>query len=111
MRAHHLGDLFPVLEEDKSGHGADAQFLGDVGDLVDVEFVEAGGGVGVGELDDLGGDGFAGGAPGGHAVDDHEGGVGEGGVVVGFAVAGEGGVSWNGVFFSFFFSCVEMGEG
>lgn len=86
MRPHDLGDLFPVLEEDERGHGADAQFLGDVGHLVDVEFVETGGGVGIGELDDFGGDGFAGGAPGGHAVDDHEGGVGEGGVVVGFAV-------------------------
>lgn len=109
MRPHDLGDLFPVLEEDKSGHGADAQFLGDVGDLVDVEFVEAGGGVGVGELDDFRGDGFARGAPGSHAVDDHEGGVGQGGVVVGFAVVGgRGCVSLKCVFL---FSGVEMGEG
>ncbi|KAL9008879.1 MAG: hypothetical protein Q9180_009457, partial [Flavoplaca navasiana] len=61
-------------------------FLGDFGDFVNVEFVEAGGGVGVGEFDDFGGDDFAGGAPGGHAVDDHKGGIGHGGVEVGFAM-------------------------
>lgn len=88
MRAHDLADLLSVLEDHKGRHGADAEFLGDVGDFVDVELVEAGVRVGVGELDDFGGDGFAGGAPGGHAVDDHEGRVGEGFVVGGFA--GEG---------------------
>lgn len=93
MRTHHLPDLLSVLEDDEGGHGADAQFPGDLGDFVDVEFVEAGGGVGVGELDYFGGDDFTRGAPGGHAVDDHEGGIGEGGVVVGFAVGG--GVSWE----------------
>lgn len=44
-----LGDLLAVLEQDKGGHGADAEFLSDIGDLVDVNLVEAGVGVGVGE--------------------------------------------------------------
>lgn len=44
----------------------------------------------VGHLDDFGGDHFAGAAPGGHAVEDHEAGGGEGGVEVGFAVGGGG---------------------
>lgn len=44
-----LADLFAVLEEQEGGHGADAEFLGDVWDLVDVDLVEAGVGVGVGE--------------------------------------------------------------
>jgi len=39
------GDLLAVLEEDEGGHGADAQLLGDLGDLVDVDLVEAGAGV------------------------------------------------------------------
>lgn len=92
MRTHHLTYLLPTLEDHKGRHGADAELLGHVGDLVDVELVEAGARVGVGELDDFGGDDFAGAAPGGHAVDDHEGGVGEGGGVVGFA-GGWGAVS------------------
>ena len=45
VRAHHLADLLAVLEQHKSGHGADAELLRDVGDVVDVELVEAGGGV------------------------------------------------------------------
>jgi hypothetical protein len=34
-------DLSAVLEEDKGGHGTDSELLGDVGDLVDVDLVEA----------------------------------------------------------------------
>lgn len=41
-------DLLSVLEEDESGHGTDAELLGDLGDLVDVNLVEAGAGVGRG---------------------------------------------------------------
>ena len=41
VRAHDLGDLVAVLEEQECGHGADAELLRDVGDLVDVELVEA----------------------------------------------------------------------
>lgn len=44
-----LADLLAVLEQDEGGHGADAEFLGDLGDLVDIELVEAGVGVRVGE--------------------------------------------------------------
>lgn len=70
-----LADLFAVLEEHKGGHGADAELLGDVGDLVDVDLVkvdlvlELGR---LGELDDLGGDDLARSAPGREAVDDDE---------------------------------------
>jgi hypothetical protein len=39
--AHDLTDLLAVLEEDKGGHGADTELLRNVGDLVDVELVEA----------------------------------------------------------------------
>lgn len=44
-----LADLGAVLEEEESGHGADGLLLGDLGDLVDVDLVEAGVGVVVGE--------------------------------------------------------------
>lgn len=49
VRADDLGDLLAVLEQQEGGHGADAELLRDVWDLVDVELVEAGGGVFVGE--------------------------------------------------------------
>jgi hypothetical protein len=39
--ADDLGDLLAVLEEQEGGHGADAEFLCDVGDLVHVELEEA----------------------------------------------------------------------
>ena len=41
VRADNLADLLAVLEENESGHGADTEFLGNVGDLVDIELVEA----------------------------------------------------------------------
>lgn len=44
-----LADLLAVLEEEESGHGADGVLLGGLGDLVDVDLVEAGVGVVVGE--------------------------------------------------------------
>lgn len=47
--ADDLGDLLAVLVEEESGHGADGLLLGDLGDLVDVDLVEAGVGVVVGE--------------------------------------------------------------
>jgi hypothetical protein len=43
--ANDLADLLAVLEEQESGHGADGLLLGDLGDLVDVDLVEAGVGV------------------------------------------------------------------
>ena len=44
-----LADLLAALEEQEGGHGADAELLGDIGDLVHVELVELGVGVGLGE--------------------------------------------------------------
>jgi hypothetical protein len=38
-------DLLAVLEEHESGHGADAELLGNLGQLVDVNLVETGAGV------------------------------------------------------------------
>ena len=99
------GDLLAVLEEHEGGHGTDAQLLGDLGELVDVNLVETGAGVCGGHpvghrqsivrkdsarensLDDLRGDGLAGTAPGGEEVDDHEGaGLSTSRVEVGLAV-------------------------
>jgi hypothetical protein len=37
-----LLDLLAVLEEEEGGHGADAEALGDVGEFVDIEFIESG---------------------------------------------------------------------
>jgi hypothetical protein len=89
--ADDLADLVAVLEEEESGHGADAELLRNVGDLVDVDLVEARVGVGAGEpgssvsnaytrvekgenvLDDLRGDDLARAAPGGEAVEDEKG--------------------------------------
>ena len=84
----NLGHLVATLEKEESGHGADAEFLGDVGDLVHVELVEARLGVCVGEpgtmnmrcrlgrgkdlLDDLGGNHFTRAAPCREAVENHE---------------------------------------
>jgi hypothetical protein len=39
--ADNLADLLAVLEEDESRHGADTEFLRNIGDFVDVELVEA----------------------------------------------------------------------
>lgn len=47
--ADDLADLLAVLVEEEGGHGAHALLLGDFGDLVDVDLVEAGVGVVVGE--------------------------------------------------------------
>ena len=47
--ADDLLDLLAVLEDEESGHGADGVLLGGLGDLVDVNLVEAGVGVVVGE--------------------------------------------------------------
>jgi hypothetical protein len=43
--ADDFADLLAVLEEQESGHGAHALLLGDLGDLVDIDLVEAGVGV------------------------------------------------------------------
>lgn len=45
VRADDLADLAAVLEQQESGHGAHAVLLRGLGDLVDVDLVEARGGV------------------------------------------------------------------
>lgn len=93
IRPHHLPDLLPVLENQKRRHRPDAQLLRNIGHLVDIQFVETSAFlVFLRHGDDGGGDDFAGAAPGGEAVEDHEGGVGEGGAEVGGT---GGGVSWG----------------
>lgn len=81
----HLGNLLPVLEQQESRHGADAQLLGDVRHGVDVDLDERRVGVGLAELLDLGGDGFARTAPGREGVEDDELVTGDGGLEFGFA--------------------------
>lgn len=49
VRTNDFSHLLAVLEEHEGGHGADAEFLRDIGHLVDVELVEAGAGVGLRE--------------------------------------------------------------
>lgn len=44
-----LSDLVTVLEEQEGRHGTDAELLSNVGDLVDIELVEAGIGICAGE--------------------------------------------------------------
>ena len=44
-----FSNLVASLEEDEGGHRADTEFLGDIGDLVNVELVEASIGVCAGE--------------------------------------------------------------
>jgi hypothetical protein len=87
--ANNLADLLTVLEEDEGGHGADAEFLRNVGHLVNVELVEARVGVLLGEpggvgillmnkwdsmnlLDNGGCNHFAGSTPCGEAIEDYE---------------------------------------
>jgi hypothetical protein len=81
--ADDLADLLAVLEDEESRHGADGVLLGGLGDLVDVDLVEACVGVVVGELDDLRSDDLARTAPGGEEVDDHHARLAEGGIEVG----------------------------
>jgi len=65
-------DLLAVPEKDESRHGADAQFLGDVGGLVDVDLVEFDILKFVGHLHEFRGDHLARTAPGGEAVEHHK---------------------------------------
>lgn len=76
VRTNHLGDFLPLIEEQEGGHGPDAKFLGDVGDIVYVDLVELGFWVVITEFFDFGGDGFAGAAPFGPGVEDDGTGVG-----------------------------------
>lgn len=86
VRSDHLADLLATLEEDESGHGADAELLRDVGGLVDVDLDELGAGVLVAVLLDLGRDGLARTAPGGEGVEDDQLTAGDGGVELALSV-------------------------
>ena len=68
VRPDHLAHLLSAPEHDEGRHGAHAQLLRHVGQLVDVELVKARGRVPVGHLDDLGRDHFARAAPGRHLL-------------------------------------------
>lgn len=71
--ADDLTDLLAVLEEHEGWHGANVQLLGEVGNLVNVDLVEFGlVFVLLAEEGDLGGDDFAGTAPGGETIEDDE---------------------------------------
>lgn len=70
--ADNLLNLFTALEEQEGGHGADAQLLGDVGALVDVELDKFYVWVVSAVVLNLGGDGLARAAPGGEGVDHDE---------------------------------------
>lgn len=67
-----LADLLAVLEEQEGRHGADAELLGDVADLVNVDLEELGVGVLVGELDHFRRDHLARAAPRREAVEHDE---------------------------------------
>lgn len=84
----NLGNLLAALEQQESGHGADAQLLGNVRHGVDVELDERGVGVGLAELVDLGGHGLARTAPGCEGVEDDELVTGDGALEFGFAGGG-----------------------
>lgn len=72
VHAHNLSDLLSILEEQESRHGANTEFLGDIGALVDVKFNEVDVGVFLTPSVDFGGDGFARAAPFGEGVNDDE---------------------------------------
>lgn len=67
---HDLVDLLAVLEEDEGGHSADAEFLGQVGDLINIDLDEEGIAVLLGEFLDLGADDLARTAPCSKGVND-----------------------------------------
>ena len=73
--AHHFVNLLSVFEEEESGHGTDAQFLGEIRNLVDIDLVEFGAVlefVTFGEFGYLGSNHLAGTAPNCEAVKHHE---------------------------------------
>lgn len=72
VHTHHLSNLLSILEEQESRHGANAEFLRNVGALVDVKLDKVDVGVLLAPGVDFGGNGFAGAAPFGEGVDDDE---------------------------------------
>jgi len=74
IRTHDLAHFLPVLKQQKRRHRPDAQLLGYVADLVDVDLEELGLREFFAELGHLGRDDLARAAPCGEAVEDDEGG-------------------------------------
>ena len=75
IRTNDLVDLLSILEEHERRHSPHAQFLRHIWHLIHIDLVEVDlvlELVGVGHLDDFGGDDFAGAAPGGEAVEDDQ---------------------------------------
>ena len=72
VRADHLRDLLPALEQQERRHGPDPQLLRHVARLVDVDLEELGAAVGLGHGCDFGGDHLARAAPGRKAVEHDE---------------------------------------
>lgn len=73
VRANNLTNLLSILEEEEGRHSPHTELLCNLGDLIDVDLDELGGGEGLAEFGDLGRNGFAGTAPGGEAVEDDQG--------------------------------------
>lgn len=69
---HNFLNLLSVLEQQKGRHGADAQLLGYIGAVIDIELDKADVAKLVAELLDLGRNGLARAAPLGKGVDDDE---------------------------------------
>jgi hypothetical protein len=72
IHTHNLSNLLSILEKQESRHGANAEFLRNVGALVDVKLDKVDIGVFLAPGVDFGGNGFAGAAPFGEGVDDDE---------------------------------------
>lgn len=72
VRSNNLMDLFAILEENKCWHSSHFQICGNLGMLVDVDFVEACVGVAIRQLDDLGGNDLARSTPGCKGINHQE---------------------------------------
>lgn len=69
---NNLGDLLFALEDQKGRHDADTQLLGDVREVIDIEFRKVDVGELFAEFDDVRGNDLARSAPGCKCVDDDE---------------------------------------
>jgi hypothetical protein len=87
VSSHNLIDLLPILKQQESRHGADAELLGYIGAVVDIELDKVDNIlILLAELFDLGRNGLARAAPFGKGVDDDElVGSEDGGVELGFS--------------------------
>lgn len=72
VRSNNLIDPLPILEEYKCWHSSHFQLSGNLGMLVDIDFVEGCVGVGIRQLNDLGGNDLARATPGCECIDHQE---------------------------------------